>query len=611
MTSIYSPEVKIFYGSLNNDHRLIPAPMISITKNNTYSNDTIIGYSYTVTLSGSATGFDLRDVNGQYDPNNYDYNFGNVIDHMHIIRKILSQNGNILNVIDSDNNFLLKAKGGILRSLSFDQSENNWRHFANYTAEIEFHSIEFIGANLSAYELENCADIHLKDGSYSDTNDDGIANIQKFKIKSFEDSWSITFNDQEAFSRLIKRDDNITTLDIDNRSFNIEYNISAVGKHHFVYDNEMTNLSKLLPAWEQAKNFVQYRLYYQVTNLINGILKNTASNGCDTASTETPQTAYVPGLSSDGLLKDIGDSDYKIYNETISCDVSESDGSFSATYSAIVKKQQNNKDFSISDAIHTITKTRTIDNSNNKQTINLTINGSITGLIEGGLVNSPEPIQLPSTGSILIYQNNNTTKYDNALILLSKIYQETDYNNGLGMTGKRDLKKIFKDKLGITMADLGLGSPVGDPVLDPPHPSSFNLTHDYNAGTINYTVEYSSESAPCGKKYQQYTIQTTEPTKVIAVFNIPRSFTGPLIQSLGTKTNKIVTVNIQGVDQSLSGKPRPMNIISELNCNANYLPITLPVINGLLIDQQYSKNILDGSYTINLTYICNNLGCNI
>jgi len=608
MSYIYSPETKMFYGPQDSDHRLVPAPMISIKKENIYSNDTIIGFTYTIDFTGYATALDLRSINGSYDPNSFPYNTGSVVDHIHKLRKILSQNGNILVVVDSNNNIMLKAKGGILRSFNVDESNNNWIHFANYTASIEFNSIEFLGASWQTYTPEDCGNIHLKDGSYPDNQDDGTVNIQKFKIKSYTDSWSINFDENAAFNRVKKRDDNTTMLNIDNHGFDIEYTISAVGKHHFVYSNEITNASKLLPAWEQAKNFVQYRLYNQVTNLLSKVLKNTANDGCD--STATPSTAHVPGptVGNNGLLKDIGDSKYKIFNENISCDVSESDGSFSATYSATIKNNTVS-DYSTAETKHTVKKSFNITNQNNTKAVGLTISGTIEGLLEGGIINSSSPIQLPNSGSILIYKNNNDTKYDNAKLLLDKIFKETDYNAGFGASGKKDLIKAFKDDLGVTLTDLNISTPLDDPVSDPPHPISFNLTHDYNTGTINYTVEYSSDTLACGRKYQEISIQTNNPTKIIAPFNIPLSDKGPLIQELGTQTAKIVTVTINGVDLTAQGKPRPMDLLSELNCNANYLPITLPNINGIKTNQEYTRNILDGSYTINLSYICDNNGC--
>lgn len=604
----YTPDTKIFYGPLDEDHRLIPAPMITISKENTYSNDSIIGYTYTITLNGSATGFDLRNVNGEYDPNNYQYEFASVLDHIHKIRRILSQNGNILNIVDKNDNSILKAKGGILRSFNFDETDNNWRHYAQYSATIEFTAIEFIGADWQTYTPENCTDIHVEDGSYPSGNA-GISDLEKFKIKTFDDSWSITFDENDAYNR-VKLNDVGNNLNIDNNSFNIQYNISAVGKHYFVYEDEETNTSKLLPAWEQAKNFVQYRLWYQVTNLINGVLKNTAASAC--VPTDTFSTAHVPGLSSNGLMANIGNSNYKVYNEIISCEVSESDGSFSATYNAIIKNTKTT-DFSGPSAKHTVSKTTSVTNTASNTTYNISVNGTIEGLVEGGIIRTPKPIVLPSQGSIFIYNTALDNKYNNAKLILDKVYNENEYDGGFGINGKKDLKKTYKDKLGITNAALGITTN-NTTIPDPPHPTSFNLTHDYNTGTITYSAEYSSNNA-CGRKYQQISVQTSFPNKVIATFNIPKSYGCPLIQELGTYTAKTVSVTIEGKDLTEIGKPRPINIFDEIlcgDCSADkYLPIDMPIVNGILTQKQYTKNPIDGSYTVNLSYICDNTGCNV
>ena len=182
-----------------------------------------------------------------------------------------------------------------------------------------------------------------------------------------------------------------------------------------------------------------------------------------------------------------------------------------------------------------------------------------------------------------MYNDNSLNRYDNAKLLLDKIYSENDYSFGLGISGKRDLKPDFKNAIGITSAQLDSVPAVDDPVPDPPHPTSFNLTHDYNNGTINYNIEYSSSNA-CGKKYQEVSVQISQPTKVIAVFNIPNSNTCPTIQELGTYTAKTISVTIRGIDHSEIGQPTDINLGNELNlanpgCYADgYLPIVIPDI---------------------------------
>ena len=606
--STYSPDVKMYYGPLDSDHRLVPAPDMSIRLEYQYSNDTIIGYSYIVTLTGNITALDLRDLAyGGTIPVSPKYGLGAVSDHIYKVRKILTQNGNILQVVHGDTDaVILKAKGGLLRSLSFDESPNNWRDYAAFTATIEFNSIDF-GSN-----TESCSSLFL-DSTTHTPGTAGIVDINKFKIKSFEDSWNISFDDTAPYN-MIKKNDLDTNININNHSFNIQYSISATGKHFFNYDDEEAGTSTLLPAWEQAKNFVQYRLYEQVTNLLDSVLKNTYTDGC--TSSDNQSSINIPDSSSDGLLSDLGDANYKIYNETITCETSESDGSFSATYNAIVSTTRGSSSWSANGATHTINKSINKSYDGDVPTTSITLSGTIEGMIEGGIVRTNEPIQLPSQGSFLISNNGASTKYANAKVVLDKIYNSNDYNSGIGTGGKRDLKPAFKNAIGATLNELEASAPSNDPVPDPPHPTSFSLTHDYIGGTINYTVEYNSNTS-CGKKYNEISIQTTQPTKVIAVFNRPNSGSCPIIQELGTYTAKTVSVTISGRDESETGQPTTLSLGTEL-ANANpgcfaqgYLPVPLPSVGGnyILTQKQYTKNPIDGTFTINLTYICGTSGC--
>lgn len=610
MSNNYDPDILIYYGPKDSDHRILPAPDISVSLAYNYSNDTIIGYTYTISLTGYITALDLRTGSPSSNAGP-----GAVIDHIEKLKKILVQNGSILHVVDKSDNTILKAKGGILRSLNIENSTNNMVHYVPYTATLEFSSLDL------AANTEDCANIFLDSSTY---NADGIVDIAKFKIKSFNDSWSFTFDENDSFNR-IKENDAAQNMDINNRSFNISYTISATGKHFFVYDNEETGSSKILPAWEQAKNFVQYRLHKQVTSLIDNVLKDSYNTAC--SSPDGQNDILEPG-SAPGLFKNY-DGKYKIFNEQITCETSESDGSFSATYSAIVKSQLGNTQWSTPETKHTVTKTITsahrypvvenIGPNDPKQRLadtNISLKGTIEGLIEGGLIRSPNPIILPSNGSILI-GSGLSTKYSNAKLLLDKIYSDDDYNSGFGEFGKKDLKPAYKNILNITQNALGVTPSSADTIEDPPHPTSFTLTHDYNAGTINYTVEYSNR--PCGRKFNDISIQTTNPTKISAAMNIPNSFSCPIIQELGTYTAKKVSITIQGVDSSDMGQPAEYDLVNgvindlSIDCfSPGYLPIALPPDgNYIITEKKYTKNPIDGSFTVNLSYICNTVGCSI
>ena len=615
----YKPDIKIYYGDLSSENRLIPAPNISISINYNYSNDSIIGFTYVFNLTGSATALDLRDIEyGQEYSDPQNYNFGAVIDHLHKLRSILSNNGNRLYIVNGvDNSTILEARGGILKSFSVNESNNNWTQTADYSASLEFSSVDFMSST------ESCDNVFLDPLSFPN-NKAGIVDINTFKIKSFNDGWSFNFNETESFNR-IKTIESNNNLNINNITFNIEYTINAVGKHFYTYDETG---SKLLPAWEQAKNFVQYRLHSQVTNLLNNVLTNpyaicTSNDGLN--------DIHIPG--STGLLSSLNDSNYKIYNEEITCEASESEGSFSATYSATVKSTLGDTNWSHPSSTHSIDKSiQNNTDQNGKVTRNISINGTIQGLIEGGLIRFNKAINLPNKGSIALINSITDNKYLNAKIVLDKIYNESDYNSGQGVTGKRDLKPQFKSILGITPVALNTSnteSPPSDPSCpsesvpttpDPPHPQSFNLTHDYINGTITYKLEYNSDDANCQSgadaKFSQISIQTTMPTKVTAIFNIPNSNTCPVIQELGTYTAKTINVTIAGNDPSCKGRPKEVDFNSIINCGScdsdEYFPIPLPLTGNFIITQkQYTNNPVDGSFTINLGYICDTTGCEI
>lgn len=604
----YNPKVRMFYGTLGSSNsRITPAPLLSISTTLAYSNDTIIGYNYVVNLTGQITAVDLSEGSSVGE-----FGVGSIIDHAHKIRKLLSQNGNILTVTDEYDSEvpILKAKGGILKSFDISDSPNNWINYVNYTATIEFQAIEFIGASWKSYTQEDCSNIFLSSDTYSADNA-GILDVSKYKIKSFEDSWSFNFDENEAYHR-IKNIDNNNYLNIDNSGFNIEYSINATGKNAYVYTDEDNSTVKIIPAWEQAKNFVQYRLHEQVTNLVNnfGVLNTNKGSGCSPTGELTSLTQ--PG-SSGGLMEGLGGFD--IFNEVVNCDVSESEGSFSVSYSAIVKRNTYNN-YSSVNTKHKISKSYKTTNNNGVLITNISIEGNIEGLIPGGLINSPDSISLPSTGKFFLAPNSGKpnlygNKYDHAKELLDKLYSDEDYNEGTGQNGKRDLKQNFKELLGVTYETLNSSAPENDEIVDGPHPTSFNLTHDYINGTINYSLEYSS-NATCGRKHREISIQNTSSVPVYAQFDIPNGGSVPIFQPLNTRTASNVTVTITGIDLSEDVQPTNFNIHNEFNVTYENFPVDIPLPGTFILTaSQTTKNPLDGSFTATKTFICNTNGCYI
>jgi hypothetical protein len=654
----YSPEVKVFYGHIANpmspsasgspDQRLIPAPFISVSTEFNYANDTIIGYKYNVEFTGTVTALDLRELENNQTYNDSNYNsIGKLVDHIRKLRKILSTNGGILLVKDKDNTTILRASGGILKSFNIDQSK--WTDTAPYSATIEFNNVEFIGNNVG-FSPENCSNIFLEDNQYTTNTNGGILDLTKYKIKSFEDNWNIEFNHDEMTNLFYvdnpKRDnstiqlkpgnaatnDGIIDLGFYNMSFNISYSINVTGQDFYLYDSESE--PKLIPAWQQAKNFAQHRLQSHVSGLINNILMGNNA-GIDTCTPLNRPLEDIHGvgpvIGNSGLLSSINVNNavYGVFNEVIECQSSESQGTFSLNYSAVIKNNQSSK-FRTPNCKHTFTKNISTDKSNGIPIKNISIQGTIEGLISGGLVQlTGQQLALPASGSLFIYNNSNASKYNNALACLNTIYSNSDNNAGLGVLGKRDFKKEFKELLGLYNYNDGkdyIGSQINNlPDFSAPitngnidenwyiTPTNFSITHDYHNGVINYNATYSNNN--CYRKYREVSIQVVEPEQILATFTIPNSNSCPVIQRIGTKNAKTIDITVNGVDLSTNGV---YNIgtgftysdwsnlpVFDCGCGDQYLPIELPIISSsyILTQKRYSHNPMNGSFTVNLTYI--------
>ena len=306
-----------------------------------------------------------------------------------------------------------------------------------------------------------------------------------------------------------------------------------------------------------------------------------------------PETLSSLHQNANGL---IGAITYLPYNETISCDVSESDGSFSANYSCILKSNATGMTNSSSNVIHTVNKSRSRNFEGGKNTYTISIDGTIQGLYLGGLIFSNGNFGLPQTGSLIIKANDIANKYSGA----------SSFYTNIGL--EDDLVDTFKNTLGITYAELNI-TPEACITLPPyPKPSSFNLTRNYIEGNITYAAEYDTNSA-CNKEgefIQSVSITTDNPVPVLAEFTIPNF--GTIIQDLKTVTAKKINIEISARKQKKKECcPGDINALIQNSCQAISLPsgVTEPdPTKYVLTQKQRTDNKLDGSYTISLSYIC-------
>lgn len=546
------------------NYRLSPAPILSIKTELNYSGENIIGYTHVLSLRGYATAYRRTDED-LADPVVSVIGLEQVLSNIEYIQNAFSHNGNDLSLYNEDNILVLRCKGGTLRSLNFNESPNNWVGYSEYNADIEFNEVEF--SNGGSLKGIACSESFIN----SDSISSNIVDISKYKIKSFTDGWNIS-TDDGLYSRI--KPIGAISLNIENSTMNISYSISATGKHFFID-------GKLKPAWEHAKNFVQDRLHKQVTSVLTNVLGLSGDTSC-AADTSIDQHGIN---NTEGLISNLN-STYNVYNETITCESSESDGTFSATYNAILKNNASTS-YSHPHSKHTVSKIVTRDNSN-RNNITISVQGTIEGLVLGGLIRtSHSGFSLPANGSILIGSQTIANKYSNAVLCLNQI------------TNSNDLTDSFKSALDITYASLAAASTTGYP-----KPSSFNLTHDYHSGSINYTIEYNTNKLFGNDNYANITISVDNPAPVLAELNIP--YYGVFIQDLQTFTAKRININIEGKTNRMccTNGISINNVLKHIEAYIPAIPTYIDISGCMLIEKQRTNNLSEGTYNMTLGYVC-------
>ena len=422
-----------------------------------------------------------------------------------------------------------------------------------------------------------------------------------------------------------------TLLRTDNLTYNVRYTIDAVGMN---YSKLEAGNNLVVPAWEQAKSFCQDRLFTEVKKLANNICYINASTAC--SATQTLKNLYSPNDLGEGLMltPDPIDStvpDFKIYNESVRCETSEGEGSFSAEYSAIIKIERSTQDGFSNEAVrHTFSKNIQIEKNgiHNKTLENkvITIEGEIQGLVPGGLLfDANSDYELPRTGYLIVQSTSENKKYQNALRFAQKFFDNPNIEKA------KDIKDEYKGEFefGLRPEDF-VQETGGLEQIEYAKPEEFNISKNYAEGVISYSAKYSTGKTGGRHKYSNSSIEIQRGVPVIATFQIPNGGyvtpsnpdgIGVIIQDIGTKTRDVMNISIEGNDEELKlgyinmedsqSRLKVYNFLANANSNFS-LPsdITLPV-SGVLTDITKTTNILTGSYNIKLAYILCTPGCPI
>lgn len=559
-----------FYGpdDESEQYKISPAPKISINTEYSYANDLLIGYTYRIAINGFAM--------SKSDQDNY-RGFPRVLSAVNNIQTILSKNGGDLNIFDNTGKKIIKAKGGTLRSLSFDNGENNWVAFAPFSAEIEFNELEILTENF------DCNNIYIDSKSHSSN----LVDISKYKIKEFTDSWNLSLDDESY--NFFDESDSGGSLGVNNSVFKLTYNVSAVGKNYYQAPELVGQDAQLLPPWVHAKNFSQNRLVNRVKSVVNSL----KYSGSSCSPSESLSSVHSEG---NGIYQQIKAS-YDIFNETASCSASESDGSFSLEYSCILKSK-NTSAFSSANTLHTINKTinKTLEGKRNNITIN--IEGNIQGLSLGGLFQGEGNFSIPDSGS-LISPNSTGIRITSAQSLL----------NSLLKADQKDLIDSLKTALNITKTELE----ITDNKCEPIKPSSVNLTTNFMDGSITYAFVYDSNRCKSEDGLTNVRISIEEPVSVFSELIVPNG--DYVVQDIGTKTARRVTLTASVLNRRVccGQNDNGAKIIEQLiyfqgtdmeTVFAGVIQFPDELI-YTITSKEYTYNFIEGSYNLTLAYICN------
>lgn len=563
---------KFYYGyeytPANDTDRIEPAPLVSITQNPFYVGENFIGYNYTVEVQGTAA----PPPSGTLG----DVGITSVMTEIEkVMTKRFNKNGAIL-YVEFDGQPALRCMGSKLISIEVQPTNNLWVNYASYTAVIEFNEVDFIGCD---NRNGTCPNIHAR--NYTPE----LIEPKDYKIKSFSDSWDIQTG-QELYQAIGEY--------IANQYYNVTYTLEAEGYHFFNAGNDSTTRKHLIPAWEQAKNFCQDRLYEQIQRLnpSNPTLLQERSTG-DT--TTTPQANSTPEnlFNRTGINPTIflDTTQYAVYNEKVKTSASESNGRFSLEYTCIIKRHENNGTLpSHRHVLHNITTTKNVSDTSSRTTIGLEVQGEIQGLIPGGLhaLYNRAQLELSSNGVMIYGLNSTETKYDYAKEVYESIV--TPY----------DLTLAFKNYLGITFSVFGITCSSSEGPL----PSTMNSSHSFSEGKISYTATYDSTRVCQGAiAFTETTIELTDKVEPIAEHVVPGRANGPVIQNLNTTSPRKISLRINGYfDDDCCFD---FSDYATATCNGTLLASYLPPVNvngAVLTENNTTINPLDGSFNVSRSY---------
>lgn len=343
---------------------------------------------------------------------------------------------------------------------------------------------------------------NIYDGQQGITEKKLIEEFNARFIQDYNEDWSLEVDEgqSERYDKAVNPNQD-TFLP---RTYRISHTVSAVGKKHYFDPNAGIDLTAdqyldsegnriagvedgVLPAWVQAKKFVQERLHYG-----------------------NPSGAYpnVFGQIGKGTISLV--DAYKGYNHVITESVDMAGGSYSATETWVMASGNALENWSAS-----------INSSLNSPFVSVSIDGSVRGLSE----------YTPSGYHVQERNDPNSDKYgvrtgfENAQLKYNEISNSGKYGF---------ISDIFKRANNLVSVELNSS------------PNSITLGTNEFTGEITYSLQFDNRPTNIisGVLSEQINVNDTYPGDVFAVIPVIGRPTGPILQYIGGRTEYKRDVNI-------------------------------------------------------------------
>lgn len=527
----------LIYDQKGKGSRVIrPCPLISINYNPLRNKMGNMGGSYDITLNGTIISHEGSPYIQEATINNQNPNggsplisaytavynprptgqtialgnrLGSILEKQNAIRELFSMDGAKMELCDIEGNAPLIVFYPTVQSISFDEGiyVDTCKYSISLKAEVLFDkNNKIISDGLIANVFEpsgtgaslrgNTAANFLGDSGRIDFVTH-MNNVGGF-VEDFNDSWSLEENDGGITNNPFNAPyENVV------KTYRLTRNISATGRT--IYGPNTSggggddNTPKRYEAWEQAKSFIDKRLYEPQDRSATGQLYDKHGS-----ISNYPGVLITHLLSSGAIGLDY--NFYGGYNHSRTESIDKTTGTVNITDTWLLCSGNafENYNMSFSSSIEQAIQT-------------VSINGTIKGLsqippsgtIYGGSIEYGNPIG--------IGPHPLNTPYENAVFK----YQAITNSGNFGLTSH-----VYKRAQNVTNITLN------------PYPVSVSLGINEFAGEITYDIQFDTRPLLIvpGTISETVTINDTYPGDVFASIPVLGRQTGPILQYLGTRT---------------------------------------------------------------------------